>query len=384
LVLEKVQEGLVNDLCGPKYSRDKNRRFKRAGTTGRTLLTRHGRIEFMLAKVKSLENDSMLRPLLLYIGVEPRRRIIHDLVLECAEAATFLTYRDSKTVVESLTKTRISKHRIHSYVQEIGVLMEGERREEAVAETDLLYADGTKAHGLSGKKNEINVIVGKSLETGEKHLLGLSVNRDWSETASQFTGKADLLISDADRAMRNALIDKALRRQLCVNHVTREVSFHLWKAGLPKQERKGILTKLTTILQRLRNSAIKHLKDQDTQRLRWRINKTLADLKRLADELSKEGLVSVAKFIRSSANYTVTFAILAMKHIRVPSTNNLIERLMGEIAKRTKNRWMHWSTKGLENLLNILLTRYCNQNLYNRLKEKYLNQNNTTIQITIT
>jgi len=32
-----------------------------------------------------------------------------------------------------------------------------------------MYADGTKAHGLDGK-NEINIIVGKDVETGEKHL----------------------------------------------------------------------------------------------------------------------------------------------------------------------------------------------------------------------
>jgi len=42
---------------------------------------------------------------------------------------------------------------------------------------NLLYADGTKAHGLVKKKSEINVIVGKDVETGEKHLLGLTVNR---------------------------------------------------------------------------------------------------------------------------------------------------------------------------------------------------------------
>jgi len=80
----------------------------------------------------------------------------------------------------------------------------------------------------------------------------------------------------------------------------------------------------------------------------------------------------------------VTFAMLAAKHVRVPYTNNLIERLMGEIVKRVKNKWMHWSTKGLENLLNILLARYCNASLYSKMKEKYLNQNNTQIQIAIT
>jgi len=91
-------------------------------------------------------------------------------------------------------------------------------------------------------------------------------------------------------------------------------------------------------------------------------------------------LTTAAKFIRNSANYMITFARLAMKQILIPYTNNLIERLMGEIAKRVKNKWMHWSTKGLENLLNILLFRYCSKERYNRLKQRYLSQEHTSIQ----
>jgi len=47
-----------------------------------------------------------------------------------------------------------------------------------------------------------------------------------------------------------------------------------------------------------------------------------------------------------------------MKGVKIPYTNNLIERLMGEIAKRVKNRWAHWSTKGLQNILNFLLVGF--------------------------
>jgi transposase-like protein len=382
-VLEKAQDELIQELCGPRYSRGGDKRFRRAGTAKRTLETRHGTVEFRLVKVRSMENGSMMRPLLLYIGLEPRKRIVDDLVLECAEVATYLTYRDSKKVIQNLTSAEASKHRIHYCVQKVGAFIEQERREAAARKVDLLYADGTKAHGV-GKKNEINVVLGKDLETGEKSLLGLTVNRSWKETAEQVKAKAEVLIADADKAMRNALIDKALSIQLCVRHAVREVGHHLWKAGLPKQERKETRTRLRTILYACRNSAIKHLKDKDMERLRWRINRTLADLRQLARELLEDGLTGAAKFIRNSANYMVTFAKLAMKQVHTPYTNNLIERLMGEVAKRVKNRWMHWSTTGLENLLNILLTRYCNRKLYDRLKQKYLNQGQTYIQIRIT
>ena len=381
-MLEKIQDELIQELCGPRYSRGGNTRFRRAGTAKRTLTTRHGTVEFRLVKVKSMENGSVMRPLILYIGLEPRKRVVDDLALECAEVATYLTYRDSKAVIESLTKARVSKHRIHSCVQKVGAFVERERREAEARKTDLLYADGTKAHGV-GKKNEINVVMGKDLETGEKSLLGLAVNRSWEETADQVKGRADVLIADADRPLRNALLDKALSYQLCVNHAVRETGYHLWKAGLPKQERKQIRARLRATLSTCRNSAIKHLKDEDMERLRWRINRTLSDLGQLAEELLEDGLTGAAKFLRNSANYMVTFARLAIKQVHIPYTNNLIERLMGEIAKRVKNRWMHWSTTGLENLLNILLTRYCNRGHYDRLRQKYLNQGQTFIQIRI-
>lgn len=373
-VLEKAQEELIDELCGAKYSRSGDKKFKRAGTAERMLITRHGIIEFRLVKVKSHENKSILRLFLLYMGLEPRRRIVDDLAFECAETATYLTYRDTKTVIENLTKAKVSKHRIHCCVQKVGAFIDTERRETGNEKVDLLYADGTKAHSQNGKKNEINVILGKDTETGQKHLLGLKVNRKWTETAEQVKTKAEVLVADADKPLRNALIDKALNNQLCVNHAVRDVGCHLWKAGLPKQERKEIRTKLEAILYTCRNSTIKHLKDGDIERLEWRINKTLKDLKQLAHELVEDSLTTAAKFLRNSANYLITFAKLARKQVRIPYTNNLIERLMGEIAKRVKHKWMHWSTTGLENLLNILLVRYCNQTHYNKLKEKYLNQ----------
>lgn len=347
-------------------------------------MTRHGTIRLRVVKVRSHENGSIMRPLLLHLGVEPRKRIVDDLVLESAEAATLLTYRDTKTIIEGLTKAKTSKHRIHRYAQRVGAYMDRERRKAAAEKVDLLYADGTKAHGNGGKKNDINVVLGKDLETGEKHLLALDVNKSWVETAGQVTATADVLISDADRAVRNALLEKALSHQLCENHAVREVNNHLWRAELPKRERAVIRGRLRTVLRTLRNSARRHLVDGDFERLQRRIKWTLGELRKLAGELVEEGLTGAARFIRNSANYLVTYARLAMKGVSVPYTNNLAERLMGEVAKRVKNRWMHWSTEGLENLLNILLVRYCDKELYASLKQNFYKDEEAVINVKVT
>lgn len=380
----KLQDELVLELCGPTFLRDPKRKFGRAGTTNRALLTRHGKVQFKLAKIRDLENDSIFRPLLLYVGVEPKKRIVDDLVFECAEAATYLTYRDSKTVIENLTNAEVSRCRIHDCAQRVGEFMNQERRKAPVKHQDLIEGDGTKCHGLSGKKNEIGVILGKNQETGEKSLLGLSVNEDWKMTASQFRGKADVAVSDNEPSLRNTLLEKADDYQACVRHCVGDVRFYLWNAGLPKDMRKEIGSKLIGILEVLRNSVSKHVVDKDFERLRWRINWALSELDELSGDLLKDGLDTVARFIRNAANYMVTFARLAMKEVCIPITNNLIERLMGEIAKRIKHKWMHWSTKGLENLLNILLARYCNKRVYGEMKERYLSANGAIVKIAIT
>jgi hypothetical protein len=42
---------------------------------------------------------------------------------------------------------------------------------------------------------------------------------------------------------------------------------------------------------------------------------------------------SPSRLLRNSANYMATFAKLADRQVRIPYTNNLMERLMGEIAR---------------------------------------------------
>lgn len=87
-------------------------------------------------------------------------------------------------------------------------------------------------------------------------------------------------------------------------------------------------------------------------------------MNRLATSLKKQGYRSTYRFIKNSANHMVTYAKLALKAQRIPCDINLMERLMGEVAKRCKNRWSHWSPTGLENIVDILLVRYMNPNLY--------------------
>jgi transposase-like protein len=73
-----------------------------------------------------------------------------------------------------------------------------------------------------------------------------------------------------------------------------------------------------------------------------------------------------------NARFMVTFAELALEGIKIPYTTNRIERLMGEVSKRCKHKWMHWSTQGLKDILTIVLVRYTNKPLYDNFKKAYI------------
>jgi hypothetical protein len=101
LAIVRLQEELMLDLCGPLYERNKDRRFSRAGTANRTLLTRHGKIQFKLTRVRNLGNNCHFKPLLVYVGVLPKQRIIDDLLLECAEIATYPFTQATQTMLRN-------------------------------------------------------------------------------------------------------------------------------------------------------------------------------------------------------------------------------------------------------------------------------------------
>lgn len=127
--------------------------------------------------------------------------------------------------------------------------------------------------------------------------------------------------------------------------------------------RLSLVRDLAGILFSLVRSVKKHLLSPDPAMLRRRIRQTLKALDSYVARLKAEGCVSAAGFVSRSVREMVVFARLALKHVRMPYTVNLMERLMGEVAKRVKNRWAHWSEKGLNNLLALLLVRYTNKNL---------------------
>ena len=140
-----------------------------------------------------------------------------------------------------------------------------------------------------------------------------------------------------------------------------------------REEREELSIEMDRILSKLVNSTKKHLKDQNKNRLSKRIKDTLGKLGNIASKLERKGYQKTSQFIRTHALQMVTFAKIALTmDAPIPHTSNAIDRLMGEISKRCKQEWAHWSTTGLENMLRIVLVRYTNPRLFKAFWNRFI------------
>jgi len=72
--------------------------------------------------------------------------------------------------------------------------------------------------------------------------------------------------------------------------------------------------------------------------------------------------------LERNAWFMVTFAEVTLERVMITYTTNRIERLMGEVYKWCKHRWMHRSTDGLRDILVLVLVWYTDEALYEGFK----------------
>ena len=383
-IIQTVDEKEVEKHCGNKYQRGNGEnRYQRGGTYDRNPVTAVGKLNLTLHKVVDTEANRTLKPIYDVVDFGGKSVYQEDISMIAVELATKMTYRDTVKEGKFITEDFPSPCTVNQRVIEYGETIQklnNEKIENAGIKT--AFADGTKTHsqekGLD--KNEINVVLG--MKNDKKVILGVKVNDPWNDMAKELrvvkaVTEETVFCGDAEREMKNAMTKDDESYQLDLVHAARIAGFKLWEDKIMSlEERKTIVSKLEGVLYTLKNSVEKHLVDKNTDDLKSRINKTVGELKKMSKELWKLGCRKTATFIKEYSNNMVVFAKFAVKGRRVPWNSNIIERLMGEIAKRTKHKWMRWTTKGLETIINIILVRYCSEQNYEEFKNIIMKSEN--------
>ena len=340
----------------------------------RRLVTSLGEIELAVVKVR--RRGRVRSPILDALGIR-RRRYSSEVRMLLADMAARLSYGDTRKQFREITGIDVPKRTIHSFVQEVGSELGNAstaRRIVAAEEPMVVMADGTRTHSVYPTPNYVKVAMAYDEQTRKKRILSIGVNNGWRD-AQEKTPKDAIVISDAEEEIPFYMPHSDL--QLDLVHAVRDSLFRMWMDGSSREERQKLSNDMKRILYILVYSVEKHLEDGDKKAISRRMKSTIRELEQLADTLEGRGYIKTAAFIRSHARFMVTFAKVALERgIRIPYTSNAIERLMGEVSKRCKHKWMSWSTKGLENILTILLIRYAEERFYRAFWHSYIHQPN--------
>lgn len=380
-IVQGLSEKITSEYCGLKYTRGNGKeRFQRAGTKCRHPVTCVGALDLRLNRIRDTQatNNMILRPVEDILMFDGENIYQEDISMIAVELSTKMTYRDAKMEGELFT-TMPSVRTINRRTIKYGKTMQEYNNQEIEGlSADIAIPDATKSHSQEKdrSKNDINVTL--TVQNGKTVLLDTKVNKPWKETNAhldkvQALAKNAAIIGDGDPEMNNALVTDEREFQMDLIHMPRATGYKLWEDSMMSfEERKQIMGKLKEIQYTLKNSMKKHVKDGDLNTLRRRVEMTVDAFKKIADDLQGAGCSKAARFINKFSNYCVTFARLAIDGREIPWNSNVVERLMGEISKRCKHKWMRWTTDGQEAILNIILIRYTSKEKYDKFKKRII------------
>ena len=341
----------------------------RNGHYRRTLVTKLGKILFVVGRIYDRLRRRTFAPILMAMGLR-RRRYALDLRLACAEEASRTTYGEASESIHRTLCLWVPRRTIWHFVKELDPWIEVGLRNVPLLEVEGCHAaDGTFVRGWRrGAQHEVNVAVRQRAYDHKVELVAVQVNRPPTEVLD--TEEVERLVTDDALAYS---VDLARWHQLCHLHFLRRVQGLLTEErGLMEMaEREAVLRDLGALLGHLRASVEKHRVDGDKVAITYRVEETLRQFGAIATELEGRGLRQTARYVRERGRATVVFAELAGHGGWMPPTSNSVERIMGMIADRCKKRWAHWNS-GLERLVRLLLTRKTRPAAYSWATRRYL------------
>ena len=365
-LLEDRNRELCDDLCGPWYHPRKDSGYRRVGRKRRTLGTRFGIITVRVRRVRVVSTRVVFSPLWEDIRLDGQRVFQPDVIALAEQFTERMSYRDAREelgkVVVGVPCPRTVNRRV---IEDGNLLNEAIRQREMTAGT--VIPDGTKLHAKNGKLHDVNITL--ATQPGARpRLRCLTVGAPWEthrETLARTSFESadgqpvpPTVVSDQERGLGETMTPTGGYWQPDHVHIVRNTGFALWQDGLKGgPEKVAILRTVSGLLAHLRNSVALHLPLGEAEAVGHRIQQTTKEFRRLGTRLSQEGYWRTAAMLHRVSDQVTTFATLALQGITVPWNSNIVERVKGAVSKRTKHKWMSWTTQGSQGLLTLLVTR---------------------------
>lgn len=318
--LNALLDAEADELCGAaRYQRSPERLDTRAGHYRRTLHTKAGEVELRVPRLRSLPFETQI--------IERYRRresSVEEALIEMYLAG--VSVRRVEDITEALWGTRVSASTVSALNQKIYGQIESWRNRPIAGECPYLFLDGIwLKRTWAGEVQNVAVLVAVGVgRDGHRVILGVQEGakedrESWRNFLRHLKERGlaglRLVVSDKCLGLVEALAEfyPEAAWQRCVVHFYRNVF-----TVVPSSKVKDVAAMLKAIHAQEDRSA------------------AAAKAEAVAAKLEGLRLPQAAAVLRAGVAETLTYMAFPREHWRCLRTNNMLERIMREIRRRTR------------------------------------------------
>jgi putative transposase len=318
--LNALLDAEADELCGAqRYQRSPDRLDTRAGHYTRKLQTKAGPVELNVPKLRNLPFESAV--------IERYRRretSVEEALVEMYLAG--VSTRRVEDITEALWGTRVSSSTVSELNKKIYGHIEAWRNRPIEGEHPYVFLDGIWLKRCwGGEVRNVAVLVAVGVNAlGYREILGVlegaKEDKDsWAAFLRHLKGRGlkgvELFVSDKCLGLVESLAEfyPEARWQRCAVHFYRNVF-----TAVPPTKVKEVAAML---------KAIHAQEDRDSAEGKAR---------QVVEKLEGLRLAKAASLVREGIAETLTYMAFPREHWRSLRTNNLLERVMRELRRRTR------------------------------------------------
>ena len=331
----------------------------------RSFRTVLGEVQIRWRRLRCCQCGQTLVPLRTWMGIEKWERKTPALEKMVVEILSEQSYRRSSQHLDLIGGHAVPRSTAHRWVAE----SQADECERPQAEYQTLLVDGTgyKRRPDKGQNNRGEVRVAIGIEKNGKAVpLGSWSGKSWEEIGLDLSalapeGKnlAELLVSDQEPGIAEALAGLVNRMQPCHWHLVRDTGHKLWQQEAPLLERQRLKKDLAGILAlEIPAGEVQEVRPEEKEEWKQRINKAESELEDLARKLEEKKYHPVAGYLRQIQKRLFGYLEFWLETgLVAPRTNSFLERLMRELGRRLKKIAFGWSEEGAAKMCRIILKR---------------------------
>jgi putative transposase len=318
--LNALLDAEADELCGAKrYARSPDRVDTRAGSYARKLHTTAGEVTLKVPRLRTLPFDTQIIE-----RYKRRQSSVEEALVEMYLAG--VSTRRVEDITEALWGTRVSASTVSELNQKVYARIDEWRNRPIAGVYPYLFVDGIwLKRTWGGEVRNVAVLVAVGVDADGRREI-LAVQEGSKEDGASWLGFFRHLKERGLSGVRLVTSDKCLgiveaaaavfpdaRWQRCVVHFERNVL-----SAVPRERMAEVAAMLKAVYASEDRPAAEGKAEQ------------------VAGKLDGLRLTTAAKVLRAGVGETLSYFAFPRGHWRRVRTNNLVERLMKEIRRRTR------------------------------------------------